>query len=326
MKSVPSLNLSKLSQSQNNPAVTNNNGMNQRQLQSARDTQRVNGERGFILDFFEKFHDAHEELTSITTFTRDDFFKESYMIEALAVGLPHCFVSAANQDYTAQLSARSGRSSNATATLEQQTLHMELAMYSNLKAYFKEHQLDISDIVSLIKQEKRIANNSDYDNRDNKHLSKAYWQTATLILTAFYLDHSQNEYLADFFSQKLQKSISKLLLCMNIVQSLLGKSEVIQTEEEEEAEALWGTTADGEDISMELAYNSKNDMDDILNADTSAWDPFRDAHKFEALATAEQKARQASVQAQFDLIKKQEDEERDRQDEYERTEDLEASI
>ena len=52
------------------------------------ETQRVNGERGFIIDFFEKYHDAHQELTSITTFTREDFFKESYMIEALAVGLP----------------------------------------------------------------------------------------------------------------------------------------------------------------------------------------------------------------------------------------------
>lgn len=28
-------------------------------------------------------------------------------------------------------------------------------------------------------------------------------------------------------------------------------------------------------------------VEDILNADTSNWDPFRDAHKFEALADAE---------------------------------------
>ena len=116
-------------------------------------------------------------------------------------------------------------------------------MYSNLKVYYKEHQLDISDIISLIKQEKRIANNSDDASRDNKHLSKAYWQIATLILTAFYLDNSQNEYLADFFSQKLQKNISKLLLCMNIVQSLLGKSEVLQNEEDED-EDQWGQNGD----------------------------------------------------------------------------------
>ena len=53
-------------------------------------------------------------------------------------------------------------------------MHLELAMYSNLKAYYKEHQIDISDIISLIKQEKRIANQQDNKN-DDKHLSKAYW-------------------------------------------------------------------------------------------------------------------------------------------------------
>lgn len=59
----------------------------------------MNNERSFILDFFEKFHEAHGQLTEITTFTREEFFKEMYMIEALAVGLPNNFLSAADQDY-----------------------------------------------------------------------------------------------------------------------------------------------------------------------------------------------------------------------------------
>ena len=67
-------------------------------------------------------------------------------------------------------------------------------------------------------------------------------------------------------------------------------------------------------------------MDDILNADTSLWDPFRDAHKFEALATAEQNVRRESVKSQFDVIRQQENEERERMENAERTEDLEASI
>lgn len=61
------------------------------------------------------------------------------MIEALSVGLPQNFLSATEQDFSQQLSARSGRSSNATVTLEQQSVHLELAMYSNLKIFFKEH-------------------------------------------------------------------------------------------------------------------------------------------------------------------------------------------
>ena len=90
MKAVPNLNLSAL-------------GHSKPEAHSAAqvETKRVNGQRGFILDFFERFHDAHEQLTSLTPFTREEFFKESYMIEALAVGLPEHFLSASNQDYTA---------------------------------------------------------------------------------------------------------------------------------------------------------------------------------------------------------------------------------
>lgn len=76
---------------------------------------------------------------------------------------------------------------------------------------------------------------------------------------------------------------------------------------------------------MEMHGNEKS-MDDILNADTSLWDPFRDAHKFEALAVAEQNSRRESIKSQFDIIKQQEDDERDRMDNEERTDDLEASI
>ena len=70
------------------------------------------------MDFFEKFHEEHQKLMDITTFTREEFFKETYMIEALAIGLPDSFLSASEQDYQC-LSARSGRSSNATVTIEQ---------------------------------------------------------------------------------------------------------------------------------------------------------------------------------------------------------------
>ena len=60
-------------------------------------TARVNGRNSFLLDFFEGFHEAHEVLTNISTaFTRTDFFKESYMIEALHLGLPEHFPNGEN--------------------------------------------------------------------------------------------------------------------------------------------------------------------------------------------------------------------------------------
>ena len=63
---------------------------------------------------------------------------------------------------------------------------------------------------------------------------------------------------------------------------MLTKSEIMPNEDESDDWAL----EISQEQSMEMAGNDKS-MDDILNADTSLWDPFRDAHKFEALAAAE---------------------------------------
>ena len=53
--------------------------------------KRRMGQRELILDFFEKFHDNHETLKELTTFTKDEFFQDGYLAEVLAVGLPNDF-------------------------------------------------------------------------------------------------------------------------------------------------------------------------------------------------------------------------------------------
>ena len=53
--------------------------------------KRRMGQRELILDFFEKFHEAHDSLTELTTFTREEFFQDSYLAEVLAAGLPADF-------------------------------------------------------------------------------------------------------------------------------------------------------------------------------------------------------------------------------------------
>ena len=57
------------------------NGTNQAQFtgslgnqQKAMEQKRRMGQRELILDFFEKFHDNHEILKELTTFTKDEFF------------------------------------------------------------------------------------------------------------------------------------------------------------------------------------------------------------------------------------------------------------
>ena len=85
--------------------------------QKAMEQKRRMGQRELILDFFEKFHEAHESLKELTTFTRDEFFQDGYLAEVLAVALPNDFQSPSDIDLQC-LSARSGRSSNATLTIE----------------------------------------------------------------------------------------------------------------------------------------------------------------------------------------------------------------
>ena len=56
------------------------------------------------------------------------------------------------------------------------------------------------------------------DVSEDKYLLKAYWSLANLIFTAFYLDHSQNTYLSNYFAQKLQQKskVSFNFSCQNL--------------------------------------------------------------------------------------------------------------
>lgn len=275
------------------------------------------------MDFFEKFHEAHENLTELTTFTRDEFFQDSYLAEVLAAGLPADFQSPSDIDMQC-LSARSGgRTSNLTPRPEQQGLHLELQMFSNLKSFFMERQIDISDILSTIKQEKRVA---DRDSATDNASSKAYWELAFLIFTAFYLDHSQNDYLAHFFASRLQQNILKFKIALDVVQSLLSKAEITATSQNlDDSRQDANASAN---ISMELGGDSANNSVNhgVFGVDTSNWDPFADADKFEELARKVEEQKKREMQAQFDIIMQADNEEKQRLEEMSKTEDLEASI
>ena len=272
------------------------------------------------MDFFEKFHEAHESLTELTAFTRDEFFQDAYLAEALACGLPADFQSPSDIDMQC-LSARSGRSSNATPTIEQQGLHLELQTFSNLKSFFAERQIDISDILSTVKQEKRVA---DRDPTADHAASKAYWELAFLIFTAFYLDHSQNDYLAHFFASRLQQNVAKFKIALDVVQGLLSRAEITAPASLDDSRQ----DAMSANVSMELGGDSQNNSVNhgVFGVDTSNWDPFADADKFEALARKMEDQKKQEMQAQFDVIMQADNEERQRVEELSKTEDLEASI
>ena len=52
----------------------------------------------------------------------------------------------------------------------------------------------------------------------NESSDGSYWELLKLIFTAFYLDHSQNAFLANFFALNLQQNIQNFKVALDIVQ------------------------------------------------------------------------------------------------------------
>lgn len=65
---------------------------------------------------------------------------------------------------------------------------------------------------------------------------------------------------------------------------------------------------------------------DYEEDDPEKWDAFRDAHKFEMLNQQKEKVRLSMLQAEFNVIKQADQEEKTRIEEFSRTADLEASV
>lgn len=82
---------------------------------------------------------------------------------------------------------RSGRSS-LTPAKDNKELQVELKLLTNIKHFFKEKEVDVADVIEMIRVSKR---NDD---------PKAYWQLYYLVFLAFFLDHSQNDYLREYFT------------------------------------------------------------------------------------------------------------------------------
>ncbi len=70
-----------------------------------------------------------------------------------------------------------------TPVKENKEHQLELKLLSNIKAFFKEKEVDVGDVIEAIKASKR---NDD---------PKAYWQIYYLVFLAFFIDHSQNEFM-----------------------------------------------------------------------------------------------------------------------------------
>lgn len=59
---------------------------------------------------------------------------------------------------------------------------------------------------------------------------KAYWQLYQVVFAGFFLEHSQNEFLTNYFTLELQMNIVHFKCALDIVQSILAKSTITKEE------------------------------------------------------------------------------------------------
>jgi hypothetical protein len=102
-------------------------------------------------------------------------FKDKYISLALSLGLP--------SDFEFPDDSAPRRSIGMSSEKEKPGLHLELRLFSNLKSFFTEREIDCSDVLQSIKYQKMDEN------------PKAYWKLLYTIFAAFYLDHNQNDFL-----------------------------------------------------------------------------------------------------------------------------------
>ena len=141
-------------------------------------------------------------------------FKDKYISLALSLGLPNDF------EFTEEpLVPR--RSIGMLSEKEKPGLHLELRLFSNLKSFFSEREIDCSDVLQSIKYQKMDEN------------PKAYWKILFTIFAAFYLDHNQNDILNQFFTYELPQNVMNLKHALDIMHSFLSQSQITLVEEEE---------------------------------------------------------------------------------------------
>ena len=99
--------------------------------------------------FYEAFHDATPALKSQCDFIQQEIQNDKYMSLLLQEGLPNYF------DFT-QPESQGRVSTGGRASLQQSTEKLlEIQMFTDLRAFFREKSFDVGEIVDVIKVSKR---------------------------------------------------------------------------------------------------------------------------------------------------------------------------
>jgi hypothetical protein len=94
----------------------------------------------FLIKWFELFHRAN--FSSDTVFNRDLLFNDKYLSQLLSLGIPSEFHHIDSSDLTTpQLSAA------AALKVKKDETQIELKLFTSLKLFFKEKELDLTEVL-----------------------------------------------------------------------------------------------------------------------------------------------------------------------------------
>ena len=140
----------------------------------------------------------------------------------------------------------------------------------------------------------------------------AYWELVQLIFTAFHLDQSQNTFCATYFTTNQQSNILNYKVALDIVQVVLNKCEIASGKLEDDVSPAITPTRGSIDwlnrssIDSGTLIHRQGSLDASMNAsidvDTTGWDPFLDADKFEKLAAKKAETQKKRNKAQIARI------------------------
>ena len=113
-------------------------------------------------------------------FRRDLLFNDNYLSHILSLGIPSnfdpsdesLFFEEQDDSNLNQIKARKNDSIN------------ELKLFSSLKEFYKERNLNITDVLKSIRVKKQASKRLDFTSWE-----KAYWQILYIVFTAFYIEN-----------------------------------------------------------------------------------------------------------------------------------------
>jgi hypothetical protein len=107
-----------------------------------------------------------------------------------------------------------------TQLQKKQETNIEMKLFTALKLFFKERELDLTEVLKQLRIKKQANKLFDYQSWE-----KAQWQLVYIVFTAFYIENTQNDFLDSYFQFQLRQDLKQMKMVLDIVSSVLKKTQ-----------------------------------------------------------------------------------------------------